>query len=180
MMNQDIKEILITNAEIQKRTIELANQINIDYAGKKPVMLGLLKGSVPFMAELLKHIDLYCETEYMRVSSYGGGTESTGEIKILKDLDVSVMDRDVIIVEDIIDTGLTLATMLDLMKHRKVKSVEVVCLLNKPSRRKINVDVKYIGFEIPDKFVIGYGLDFDEFYRNLPYIGVLKEEKYIK
>ena len=130
------------------------------------------------MAELLKSINLYCQTEYMVVSSYHGGTQSSGEIKIVKDIDVSMKERDIIIIEDIVDTGITLNTIVKLLKHRGANSVEIACLLNKEARRVMHVDVKYSGFMIPDEFVIGYGLDYDEMYRNLPYVGVLKEEVY--
>ena len=177
-MEKDVKKVLITNEEIVRRSKEIAEEINRDYAGKKPILVGLLKGSVPFMAELLKYINLYCQTEYMVVSSYHGGTQSSGEIKIVKDIDVSMKDRDIIIVEDIVDTGITLNTIVKLLKHRGANSVEIACLLNKEARRVMHVDVKYSGFMIPDEFVIGYGLDYDEMYRNLPYVGVLKEEVY--
>jgi hypoxanthine phosphoribosyltransferase len=177
-MERDVKKVLISNEEIVRRSKELAEQINHDYAGKKPILVGLLKGSVPFMAELLKYINLYCQTEYMVVSSYRGGTQTTGEIKIVKDIDVSMQGRDIIIVEDIVDTGITLNTIVKLLKHRGANSVEIACLLNKEARRVMPVDVKYSGFSIPDEFVIGYGLDYAEMYRNLPYVGVLKEEVY--
>ena len=177
-MKNDVKKILFSNEEVVIRSKELANQINKDYAGKKPILVGLLKGSVPFMAELLKYIDLYCQTEYMVVSSYHGGTQSSGEVKIVKDIDVSIKDRDILIVEDIVDTGITLNTIVKLLKHRGARSVEIACLLNKEARRVVPVDVKYTGFFIPDEFVIGFGLDYNEMYRNLPYVGVLKEEVY--
>ena len=177
-MEKDIKKILISNEEIVARCKELAEQINKDYVGSRPILVGLLKGSVPFMAELLKHITLYCQTEYMVVSSYHGGTQSSGDIKIIKDLDVSIVDKDIIIVEDIVDTGITLNTIIKLLKHRGARSVEVASLLNKEARRVLPVDAKYVGFNIPDEFVIGFGLDYDELYRNLPYVCVLKEEVY--
>lgn len=176
-MEQDIKEILVTQAQIETRTKELAHELMQDYQDKRPILIGLLKGSVPFMAELLKHLDIYAQTEFMVVSSYHG-TVSTGEIHILKDLDVSIKDRHLVIVEDIVDTGLTLNTIMDLLMHRGAASVEVVCLLDKPSGRKIPVRVKYLGFTVPNEFVVGFGLDYNEYYRNLPYIGVLKEEVY--
>lgn len=176
-MEKDVKKVLVSNEEIAIRTKEVAKQINEDYKGKEPILVGLLKGSVPFMAELLKNIDLFCVTEYMVVSSYQG-TRSTGEIKIVKDLDVSIAGKDIIIVEDIVDTGITLNTIVNLLKHRGANSVEIVCLLNKPEGRKTPVEVKYTCFEIPDEFVIGFGLDYNEKYRNLPYVGVLKEEVY--
>ena len=129
-MERDVKKVLISNEEIVKRTIEMANQISKDYAGKTPILVGLLKGSVPFMAELLKQISIFCQTEYMVVSSYQG-TKSTGEIKIVKDIDVSIQGKDIIIVEDIVDTGITLNTIVKLLKHRGANSVEIACLLNK-------------------------------------------------
>jgi len=176
-MERDVKKVLISNEEIVKRTIEIANQISKDYAGKTPILVGLLKGSVPFMAELLKQISIFCQTEYMVVSSYQG-TKSTGEIKIVKDIDVSIQGKDIIIVEDIVDTGITLNTIVKLLRHRGANSVEIACLLNKEARRVVPVEAKYIGFDIPDEFVIGFGLDYNELYRNLPYVGVLKEEVY--
>lgn len=176
-MENDVKKVLISSEQIAKRTREIANQIDKDYAGHTPILVGLLKGSVPFMAELLKDVSIFCQTEYMVVSSYQG-TQSTGEIKIVKDIDVSIKDRDIIIVEDIVDTGITLNTIVKLLKHRGARSVEIACLLNKEARRVAPVDAKYIGFDIPDEFVIGFGLDYNEMYRNLPYVGVLKEEVY--
>lgn len=176
-MLNDLQEILITNKAIVQRCFELGQVISKDYEGKTPILVGLMKGSIPFMAELLKNITIHCQTEYMGVSSYLGNT-TTGQIKILKDLDVPIRGRDVLIVEDIVDSGLTLDTIYKLLVHRGAKSVEIVCLLDKRVSRKCEVDVKYIGFDIPDKFVVGFGLDFNELYRNLPFIGVLKEEIY--
>lgn len=182
MMENDIERVLISSEDIQKRAKELGAQISKDYAGKKPILVGLLKGSVPFMAELLKNITLYAETEYMAVSSYHGGTSSSGEVRIIKDLDVAVEGRDIIIVEDIVDTGLTLTTIVNMLKHRKANSVEVCSLLDKKQGRKpgYELEVKYAGFDVPNEFVVGFGLDYDEFYRNLPYVGVLKEKVYKK
>lgn len=177
-MIHDIKETLITNDEIIKRAKELAEEINVDYADRIPILVGLMKGSIPFMAELLKNVRVHCQTEYIGVSSYLGTTSSSGQIKILKDLDVPIKGRDIIIVEDIVDSGLTLDTVSKLLLHRGAKSVEIVCMLSKKVKRKCIVDVKYVGFEIEDKFVVGFGLDYEELYRNLPFIGVLKEEVY--
>lgn len=132
------------------------------------------------MADLIKNIDTHVELEFMDVSSYHGGTESTGEVKILKDLDVSVEGRDLIIIEDILETGTTLNAIVDLLKYRKANSIEIVTLLDKPMRRKVDIEAKYVGEKIPDEFVVGYGLDYQERYRNLPYIGLLKEEVYTK
>lgn len=177
MINKDIKEILITEEEIINRCKELGSQISKDYEGKKPIFIALLKGSVPFMAELIKYIDIDMETEYMSVSSYAG-TNSTGEVKINKDLDRSIKDCDVIIVEDIIDTGRTLKTVKSLLESKGASSVTVVSLLDKKERRVVDIKADYVGFDVPDYFVVGFGLDFDQKYRNLPYIGVLKEECY--
>lgn len=177
-MHKDLKKILISNEEITKRTKEMGEQISSDYEGKTPIFLALLKGSVPFMAELIKNVSLYLQTEYMCVQSYHGGTHTTGEVKIVKDIDCSVSGRDVIIVEDIIDSGITLSTIKALIKDRGANSVEIACLVDKKAKRIKEIDVKYVGFEIPDEFVVGYGLDYKELYRNLPYIGVLKEEVY--
>ena len=177
MINKDVKEVLVTEEQIVERCNELGKQISQDYEGKEPVLIGLLKGSVPFMAELIKHIDIDMQTEYMAVASYVG-TESQGDVRILKDLDKSIKGLDVIIIEDIIDTGKTLAKVKELLYSKGANSVKIATLLDKPSRRLIETKVDYVGFEIPDKFVIGYGLDFNQKYRNLPYVGVLKEECY--
>ena len=180
MMHDDIKEILVTKEQIESKTLELANAISKDYEGKNLLLLGLLKGSVPFMAELMKTVNIYAETEYMAVSSYGHGTTSSGVVTITKDIDIPLEGKDILIVEDIIDTGRTLADVVKVLKGRGARSVEIVCLLDKPSRRVVEMDVKYIGFEIEDKFVVGFGLDYAERYRNLPYIGILKPEVYEK
>ncbi len=179
-MLDDIKEILITSEAIVKRCQEIGAEITQEYEGKSPILVGLMKGSIPFMAELLKNVGCKCQTEYMGVSSYHGGTSTTGQIRILKDLDVPIKGRDIIIVEDIVDSGLTLDTISKLLIHRGANSVVIACLLDKKTSRKCVVDVKYVGFEIPNKFVVGFGLDYDELYRNLPFIGVLKEEVYDK
>ena len=177
MPNEDVKKILIYQEVITDRCKKLAKQISDDYSGKVPVIIGLLKGSIPFMAELIKYLSIECELEFMAVSSYSG-TESMGDVRILKDLDRSIKDCDVIIVEDIVDTGKTLQKVKELLYSKGANSVKVVSLLDKPSRRIIDISAEYIGFEIPDEFVIGFGLDFNQKYRNLPYVGVLKEELY--
>lgn len=177
-MHKDIEQILFDRETISNRVKELAKEITEDYKGKDLVCICLLKGGVLFLTDLIKEIDLDLEIDFMDVSSYGASTTSSGEVRILKDLDASVKDRDLLIVEDIIDTGVTLSKVVELLKSRQAKSIEIVSFLNKPDRRKIDMDVKYIGYEIPDYFVVGYGLDFDEKYRNLPYIGYLKEELY--
>ena len=177
-MHKDIEKILFDRETISKRVKELAKEITEDYKGKDLVCICLLKGGVLFLTDLIKEIDLDLEIDFMDVSSYGASTVSSGEVRILKDLDASVKDRDLLIVEDIIDTGVTLSKVVELLKSRQARSIEIVSFLNKPDRRKIDMDVKYIGYEIPDYFVVGYGLDFDEKYRNLPYVGYLKEELY--
>lgn len=177
-MYKDIEKILFDRETISNRVKELAKEITEDYKGKDLVCICLLKGGVLFLTDLIKEIDLDLEIDFMDVSSYGASTVSSGEVRILKDLDASVKDRDLLIVEDIIDTGVTLSKVVELLKSRQARSIEIVSFLNKPDRRKIDMDVKYIGYEIPDYFVVGYGLDFDEKYRNLPYVGYLKEELY--
>ena len=173
----DIREILISENEIQERAKQLGEQITKDYSSKKPLLVGLLRGSVPFLADLMKNIDLDIQFDTMDVSSYEG-TESVGEIRILKDLDTPIKGLDIILVEDIVDTGTTLHYLLENLHARGAKSVRLAALLNKPDRRKMDVNVDYVGFIIPDYFVIGYGLDYAEKYRHLPYIGILKEEMY--
>lgn len=177
-MNNDIKKILISENELQKKVEELGKVINNDYKDRDLLLLCILKGSVMFMGDLMKHINIYSTIEFMSVSSYGNSTVSSGNVRILKDLDTPVNDKDILIVEDIIDTGITLKYVRGYLKGKGAKSVEVVTLLNKPSGRKVEIDAKYIGFEVGNEFVIGYGLDFAEKYRNLPYIGVLKESMY--
>lgn len=174
----DIKKVLISEQEIQARIVELGSTISSHYEGKFPLVIGVLKGAWIFLADLVRNIDIDTEIEFMSVSSYQGGTQTTGSITLVKDLQVSVEGRDVIIVEDIVDTGLTLSHLRDLLISRQAKSVEIATLLSKPSRRKVDVPVKYIGFEVPDEFVIGYGLDFAERFRGLREIAVLKEEAY--
>lgn len=176
--NSDIKQVLITKQEIQQRIQQLGKEISEHYKDKFPLMIGILKGSWIFFADLIRAIDVDCQVEFMSVSSYNGGTSSTGTITIVKDLSVPIDGRDVIIVEDIIDTGLTISHLVPLLMSRNANSVTVATLLSKPSRREIEVDAKYIGFEIPDKFVIGYGLDFAQKYRGLPDICVLDEKAY--
>ena len=178
MMNQDIEKVLISEEEIQQKLKELGAVITEDYKDTLPLAVGVLKGAMPFMADLLKRVDTYLEMDFMAVSSYGHSTTSSGEVKILKDLDTSVEGRDILIVEDIIDSGLTLSYLVDLFKYRKAKSVKIVTLLDKPSGRKIDIEADYVGFDVPNEFVVGYGLDYKEQYRNLPYIGVLKPSVY--
>lgn len=177
-MNQDIKEILLTEEQIAGKVKELGALLSDEYRDKNPLVICVLKGAVIFMADLLRHMDIPCEMDFMAVSSYGSGMESSGMVKILKDLDASVEGRHVLVVEDIMDSGLTLSRLMELLRHRRATTVKVVTLLNKPERRKVNISPDYSGFTIPDEFVVGYGLDYAEKYRNLPFIGVLKPEVY--
>ncbi len=179
-MNQDIKEILFSKEALNKKIKELADRINKDYEHKELVVVGILKGSVIFAAELIKNIEVKCEIDFMSVSSYGNSAETSGVVRILKDLDNNIEGKHVLLVEDIVDTGITLKYLLEYLKGRKAESIEIVSLLNKPSRRKAKLDVKYIGFEVPDGFIVGFGIDYAEKYRNLPYIGILKPEIYEK
>lgn len=178
MFENDIKKVLYSKEEIQKRCVELGRQISADYAEKPPLLVALLRGSVPFLAELIQHIELDIQYDFMDVTSYDG-TESTGEIRILKDLDTSIQGIDILLVEDIVDTGNTIKTVVETLLHKGAKSVKIVTLLDKPSRRLTDVKADYVGFEIPNEFVVGYGMDFNQRYRCLPYIGVLKDECYM-
>jgi hypoxanthine phosphoribosyltransferase len=177
-MNQDIESVLVTEEEIQAKVSELGKTLTEEYKGKFPLVIGVLKGALPFMADLLKRVDTHLEMDFMDVSSYGSGTVSSGEVKIIKDLDTSVEGRDILIIEDIIDSGLTLNYLVELFAYRKAKSIKIVTLLDKPEGRKVDLKADLYGFIIPNEFVVGYGLDYDEKYRNLPYIGVLKPEVY--
>lgn len=179
MISQDIQKVLIEETQINERCKELAAQIEADYQkrGQVPVIVGLLKGSVPFMAELIKRFTFPCEIDFMSVSSYDG-TESIGDVRIDKDMDLSCKGREVLIVEDIVDTGRTLREVKKLLKRKGAADVKVVSLLDKPERRIVEIEADYIGFRVPDEFVVGYGLDYNQKYRNLPYIGVLKPEVY--
>jgi hypoxanthine phosphoribosyltransferase len=167
-------EVLIPAADLQARIREMGAEIAKDYAGKQPLLICVLKGAMVFMADLMRAIDSPLTIDFIAVSSYGSGMRSTGEVRIVKDLDHPLEGHDVIFVEDILDTGLTLSYLLDNFRARGVASIKIAALLNKPERRKTDVELDYKGFDIPDKFVVGYGLDFDERYRNLPYIGVVK------
>lgn len=178
MIRDEIEEILITEEQIQQKCREFGKKITEEYKGRFPLVVGVLKGAMPFMGDLTKRIDTHLEMDFLDVTSYGKGTVSSGEVKIVKDLDTSVEGRDVLIVEDIIDSGLTLSYLIKLFHYRKAKSVKVVTLLDKPAGRKVNLVPDWIGFVVPNAFVVGYGLDYAERYRNLPYIGVLKPEIY--
>jgi len=178
MLEKDIKKVLFSQEDIVAKTKELGQQLTEDYAGKNPLLVCVLKGAVPFMAELIKHIDTHIEMDFMVVSSYGGGTVSSGEEKILKDVDTNVEGRDIIFIEDIIDTGQTLKNLRDMFIAREAASVNIATLLDKPEGRVVEIEADYTCFTIPNEFVVGYGLDYKENYRNLPYVGVLKEEVY--
>ena len=180
MLENDIKKILISHDEIVTAARELGQKLTKDYQGKNPILVGILKGSVPFMAELIMHIDTHIELDFMLVSSYHGGTSSTGVINIIKDMDQDIKGRDILFVEDIIDTGKTLKSLKELFEGRQPASVKIATLLDKPEGRLVEIEADYTCFTIPNEFVVGYGLDYDENYRNLPYIGVLKEEVYSK
>src|SRR5947207_5217083 len=171
-----IGEVLVGPEELQRRVVDLGAEISRDYEGRDLVMIGVLRGAVLFLADLLRHLTIPCEIDFMAVSSYGSQTDSSGVVRILKDLDINIEGRDVLVVEDIIDSGLTLSYLMRNLESREPASLEVCALLTKPERREIDVLPRYIGFEIPNRFVIGYGLDFTERYRNLPYVGVLDPE----
>jgi hypoxanthine phosphoribosyltransferase len=172
------KEVMISEQEIKDKVIELGKMITEDYKGKDLVVICVLKGAIMFVSDLIKEIKLPLAIDFMAVSSYGNSTKSSGVVKIIKDLDDSIEGKDVLIVEDIIDSGLTLAYLLDNLESRDPNSIEICTLLDKPTGRKTDVDTKYVGFEIKDEFVVGYGLDYAEKYRNVPHIFVLKEEVY--
>ncbi|MGT2713178.1 hypoxanthine phosphoribosyltransferase [Streptococcus pluranimalium] len=179
-LEQDIKKVLYSEEEIVAKSKELGAQLTKDYAGKNPLLVGVLKGAVPFMAELIKHIDTHVEVDFMVVSSYHGGTTSSGEVKILKDVDTNIEGRDVIFIEDIIDTGRTLLYLRDMFKYRKANSVKIATLFDKPEGRIVEIEADYVCYNVPNEFIVGFGLDYNENYRNLPYVGVLKEEIYTK
>jgi hypoxanthine phosphoribosyltransferase len=172
-LERDVAEILIDEEVLQRRIAELGEEISADYAGRDLLLVGVLKGAVFFMADLMRAIDVHCEVDFMAISSYGASTDSSGVVRILKDLDTAIEDRHVLVVEDIIDSGLTLSYLMRNLRARNPATLEVCALLTKPDRREIDVPVRYIGFEIPNRFVVGYGLDFAERYRNLRYVGVL-------
>ncbi|WP_313627926.1 hypoxanthine phosphoribosyltransferase [Enterococcus italicus] len=178
MLDKDIEKILITREQIQMRCAELGKRLTEEYQDKTPLVVGVLKGAVPFMADIVREMDCYLEIDFLDVSSYGNATVSSGEVKIVKDLDTNVEGRDLLIVEDIIDSGRTLAYLVDLFKYRKAKSVKIVTLLDKPEGRVVPIEADYVGFDVPNEFVVGYGLDYIQQYRNLPYVGVLKPSVY--
>jgi hypoxanthine phosphoribosyltransferase len=176
----DVKEVLIPSSDIQEKLTEIGERITEDYKGKRLLLVGVLRGAVIVLGDLMRKIDLPCEIDFMDISSYGTGTSSSGVVRILKDLEEDITDRHVLVVEDIIDTGLTLSYLLRSLQARKPASLEIFALLSKPSRRRVELGVKYLGFEVPDEFVVGYGLDFAGAYRNLPDICVLKPEVFAK
>ena len=175
-MMPDVKEVLITSQQIEEKVREIGSRITEDYRGENPLLVGVLRGAVVVMSDLMRNIDLQCELDFMDISSYGSGTSSSGVVRILKDLEEDITDRHVLIVEDIIDTGLTLSYLRRSLLARKPASLEICALLSKPSRRRAELEVRYLGFEVPDEFVVGYGLDYAGAYRNLPDICILKPE----
>ncbi|SFF03754.1 hypoxanthine phosphoribosyltransferase [Alteribacillus iranensis] len=177
-MHDDIQEILISEEKLQEKIRDIGEHVTQKYEGKFPLVIGVLKGALPFMADVTRQISTHVEIDFMDVSSYGKSTVSSGEVKIIKDLDTTVEGRDVIILEDIIDSGLTLNYLVNLLKHRGANSLKIITLLDKPEGRKVELVPDLAGFTVPDEFVVGYGLDFAEKYRNLPYIGILKPEVY--
>ena len=179
-MNQDIARVLISEEELQKRIAELGQQVAADYADKEPIFVGVLKGVVNFFTDMVRATPIRCQYEFMAVSSYGSGTSTSGTVKLLKDVTCDIKGRHVVILEDILDSGLTLKFVTEHLLSMEPASLKICTLLDKPERRKVDVYADYIGFTIPNEFVVGYGLDYQEFYRNLPYIGVLKPEVYSK
>lgn len=177
-MQEDILKVLYSEAEIKTAVTQLGQQLQKDYQGKNPLMIGILKGAIVFMTDLMRAIDDFVEVDFMDVSSYGSSTVSSGEVKILKDLDTSVAGRDIIIVEDIVDSGRTLDYLIKLFQTRAANSIAICALMDKPEGRVKEVKANYVGLSVPDEFVVGYGLDYAEKYRNLPYIGILKPEVY--
>lgn len=179
-MNADIEKVLVSEAELKAKVAELGAQISKDYEGKNLVLVSILKGSVVFMADLMRAVTIPCSIDFMVVSSYGSGTETSGLVKIVKDLQNDLSGMDVLIVEDILDTGVTLSSLIPMLRLRNPSSIKLCTILNKPSRRRADIQADYNGFDVPDEFVVGYGLDYDEKYRNLPYVGVLKPSVYQK
>ncbi len=176
MTDSRVGEILVQPDELAHRVRELAQEISRDYEGRELLLIGVLKGAVFFLSDLMRHLDVNCEVDFMAVSSYGSSTDSSGIVRILKDLDAPIENRDVLIVEDIVDSGLTLSYLFRMLRGRNPATLEVCALLTKPDRREVDLPIKYVGFEIPNRFAIGYGLDFAERFRNLPYVAVLEGE----
>lgn len=179
-LHPDLEKILLPEEELKARVRQLGEEISRDYAGREPVLVAILRGSYVFMADLSRSLDILCRVDFMSVSSYGAGTTSSGQVNIVKDLSDSIEGRDVLVVEDILDTGNTLHYLFQVLQARHPASLKLAVLLDKPSRRTKPISADYVGFTVPDEFVVGYGLDYDELYRNLPYIGVLKPQVYEK
>ncbi len=175
-LNTAVEKVLIDEQALSQRVAELGAEISADYRDRDLLLVGVLKGAVFFIADLMRELDISCEVDFMAISSYGSATDSSGVVRILKDLDLSIEGRNVLVVEDIVDSGLTLSYLVRTLRARQPASLEVCALLTKPARRRTEVPCRYVGFEIPPQFVIGYGLDFAERYRNLPYVGVLRDE----
>ena len=175
-LERAVGEILIDEAALRAKVAELGAEISADYQGRDLLLIGVLKGAVFFMADLMRHLTVPCEVDFMAISSYGDSTDSSGIVRILKDLDINMEGRHVLVVEDIIDSGLTLSYLMRNLESREPETLEVCALMTKPGRREIDIPVRYVGFDIPNRFVVGYGLDFAERYRNLPYVAVLSEE----
>lgn len=178
VMEKDIERVLFSEQDIEKLVKELGEKISADYCGKKLLLVCVLKGSVVFMADLMRKISIPCEIDFMVVSSYGSGTKTSGNIQIIKDLNIDVKDYDLLIVEDVLDSGVTLSTLKKMLEGRNPASVKICTIFDKPERRVADITPDYVGIAVPDEFIVGYGLDFDEKYRNLPYVGVLKRECY--
>jgi hypoxanthine phosphoribosyltransferase len=176
MSDSSVGDILVQRDELEHRVRELGAEISRDYADRELLLVGVLKGAVFFLADLMRHLEVVCEVDFMAVSSYGASTDSSGVVRILKDLDAPIEGRDVLIVEDIVDSGLTLSYLFRMLRARGPASLEVCALLTKPQRREIDLPIRYVGFEIPNRFAIGYGLDYAERFRNLPYVAVLAAE----
>ena len=179
-MHENIERVLVSEEELHRINVRLGAQITTDYAGKNLLVVGILKGSVLFMADLIREIQLPCKLDFLAVSSYGGDTRSSGVVKIVQDIDIELEDYDVLLVEDILDSGRTLSYVCDMLRTRHPASIRVATLLDKPERRVVDLKADYVGTSVPDEFVVGYGLDFDQRYRNLPYIGQLKRSVYEK
>ena len=180
-MDDDVLKVLVSQEDLQAKVAQMGRDISRDYEGKNLLLVSILKGSVVYMADLMRAVSIPCNIDFMVVSSYGGSnTTTSGLVKIIKDLDGDLSGKDVLIVEDILDTGVTLSNLVPMLKMRNPNSVKICTILDKPSRRKADIQPDYEGFQVPDEFVVGYGLDYDEKYRNLPYVGVLKPEVYTK
>jgi len=179
-MQNDLEKVLVTRDEIESKTVELAAKISKDYKGKNLLLVGVLKGGFVFLADLMRKIDIQCEVDFIMVSSYGASTKTTGVVKIIKDIDSDISGREILVVEDLVDTGLTLKHLVELLKTRNPASIKICAILDKPSRRLVDIEVEYVGIRIPDEYVVGYGLDYANKYRHLPDVCTLKPEIYKK